>query len=915
MEDVRPTAKWGYRMLRPLKSIYHRLEKYRLDQAPLDDVPRQGEPLEISYSQVAALGKKPDGGDESSAAGSDREDPLWIPGKIDKRRIRHKYTARSEGSGRRRLRSVLRSPEVQRKLPGAIEIGTPLITGRLSDWHSNDPLASQESDSQSATQVESRGKGKRSKSRELHYPAGNSAWHDTLNRSGDPNLKQILQSLNRIFFTFLVGTRVHDSQKRPAQGSRSLLSMAARQLPEFISQEQKYQDELDEDGDIDMEDAYFTELEALYAPNGTGWKPLRETVRAQGIHLMSDMIRNNWLTDSVTNQLLRECIEMKEFDAFETLFSSRLRHLGEHANSETPVNLVKCHTSLKLLQRYYEINPSPYVFDELAKALAWDVLPPHGFIGMNWDQAMHNAIGSLSKMDSSFAAAARLIEAVILWSCGILGSGTATQSPSGSTPTMTALKETRTSTIRTDKSAQHWSVQDTISNLILSLVTALCSMHIVRACDSATSTTGRSAMRDILSCLALIVRHEVELRPSSNKNVIPAWQLLRRGSVLVGNYLIQCSHCNFPEPIAETETATTSRFDSFIRCLAEQREVVKELSFLTQQVIYCCERAITDHGRYTRYVDNMFSCFAPTSSRSSLSSFLGKIAVEVAMDFAERSQDSEDHTRAAELQERLARCHTDTQLGSQELSDELHPRIPYRWEESIGEWVASTPCPKIKNSQTIPASKPLVIVPSRDRSPSPLPSSVESYSDSGDNETSVTSSPPPSLKRNLGEDDHPRGGKRLCTSSFASRGSSTESRGPCPDDFVPDSDDEDDPISMWEPPKFDDRQVEPHFAQVIDKGRPREMPKRYPNNGTTDMQEHFPRSPRVEVVIMHKKTEDYNIKPVRVARNNLRHSMDSYLHRSPDDRKIRRRSSFARRTSLVIPCSQDDSSEDELSFL
>ncbi|GAD96709.1 hypothetical protein AOR_1_1110154 [Paecilomyces variotii No. 5] len=905
MEDVRPTAKWGYRMLRPLKSIYNRLEKYRLDQARLDDAPRQSESLEISYSQVAALGKKPDGGDEYSAAGSDREDPSWIPGKIDKRRIRHKYTARSEGTGRRRLRSVLRSPEVQRKLPGAIEIGTPLITGRLSDRYSNDAVASQESDSQSITQTESRRRGKRSKSGELHYPAGNSAWHDTLNRSGDTNLKQILQSLNRVLFTFLAGTRVSDSQKRPARGSRSLLSMAARQLPEFISQEQKRQDELDEDGDIDMEDAYFTELEALYAPNGTGWRPLREAVRAQGIHLVSDMIRNNWLTDSVTNRLLRECIDLREFDAFETLFSSRLQYLGEHANSETPGDLFRCHTSLKLLQRYYEINPGPYVFDELAKALSWDVLPPHGFIGMNWDQAIHNAVGSLSKMDSSFATASRLIEAVILWASGILGSDLATQSSTGFIPSMTASRETRTSAICTDNSVQYSSAQDTISNLILSLVTALCSMHIVRSCDSSTGTTNRSVMQDILSGLALTVKREVELRQPSNKNAIPTWQLLRRGSILVGDYLIQCSRCNFSEPIAETETAMTSRLDSFIRCLAGQREVVKEMSFLTQQVIHCCERAISDHGRYTRYVDSMFSCFAPTSSRSSLSSFLGKIAVEVAMDLAERSQDSEDHTRAADLQERLARCHTDTQLASQKLPDELHPRIPYRWEESIGEWVASTPCPKIKSSQGISASKPLVVL-NRGLSPSPLPSSVESYSSLAESETSVTSSPPSSLKRNLEEDDPEREGKRLCTTSFTSRGSFTEPRELSPDDIVPDSEDEDDPISMWEPPKFDNRQTEPLARQT---------PRRYSNAGTTDGQNDLPRNPRVEVVIVHKKMDDYNVRPVHVAQGRLRHSMDSYLHRSPDNRKTRPRSSFARRTSLVIPCSQDDSSEDELSFL
>jgi hypothetical protein len=116
---------------------------------------------------------------------------------------------------------------------------------------------------------------------------------------------------------------------------------------------------------------------------------------------------------------LRECIEFKEFDAFETLFSNRLTCLGECENPQTSENFVRCNVSLKLLHLYYKTNQSPYVFDELARALSSGVVPLHGLIGRDWDQTMHDAIGSLSGMDSSFAAAARLIEAVILWGSGI----------------------------------------------------------------------------------------------------------------------------------------------------------------------------------------------------------------------------------------------------------------------------------------------------------------------------------------------------------------------------------------------------------------------------------------------------------------------------------------------------------------
>lgn len=286
MEDAQATAKWANRVLRPLTSICRRIAKH---QETLSMIAIESKPQDTTEGNdvpASATDHKPESRHNCSGsdADPDENDPAWIPGKKpERRRPRHKYSSKTEETGgKKRNRLSIHSPEASRTLPGAIEVATPLITGRR--WEMPPSAQSERPEGRVNPNIQS----SQPQVFRDRYSLHKSPWQELLDQSGDSGFADIAHNLDRVFQNFLCNTVISKQEVKPSsessrRGARSLLSMVARSLPDFIASEQEAHDELDEDGDEDMCDAYFTELEAFYAPYGTGWKPLREAVRAQGI--------------------------------------------------------------------------------------------------------------------------------------------------------------------------------------------------------------------------------------------------------------------------------------------------------------------------------------------------------------------------------------------------------------------------------------------------------------------------------------------------------------------------------------------------------------------------------------------------------------------------------------------------------
>jgi hypothetical protein len=782
MEDILPTARWGNRMLRPLNSIYHRLRKYQETRCPEANQKRINDGVGIcavqrSRSRSTRPVIESDPFSDSEVCG---DDPSWIPGKIGKRQIKHKYTGRGEGGrGRTRMKSILRSPETQKPLPGAIEIATPLIigkpTGRLFE-KSEEPVSPCErrGTSLSPSPIQQSGPEKKARfSKQSKMSERGSQWEEILDMCDEPEYIQIVHRLDRVFLRFLTSTRVSESATlKNHEKTRPLLSIVLRRLPHFISQEQQLQDSLDDD-DLDMADVYFTQLEASYCFGNPAWPPLREAVRSQGIFLVLDMIQKHWITNLIACGLVEKCIHSEEYDAVETLLSGQLLNIRyDYPDSFDPWRPHELRSEpLMILNKYWRSSGRiSYTFNELAKLLLRGAVPAEWMVTNPWNQCMHLATESISMEDGNSAAATRLIEAVILSGSGIFHgpdrSRLLAEPASSNCSSPRNIRSTRNDNgLRSDGPCP-LPIQNALNNLVSSLITALCGMHFVRSYAIAGNITAcTTKIENLVKGLAIAVQREIGLRPFFQENKIFDFHSLRCGYVLLGTYLLQCGHLSVAG--YSTDPILTDNLEPFFQWLASQQELVNGLASLVSQVVRCCKRGNErEQSQMSQHLCANLTRLRLFEMRS-LSLFLGRVAVDVAMDFAQSSQDPEDHAWAADLQEKVAGYQRQYAVLSQASSSpqcmERNTR-PFRWEESISEWVASTPAPKMKNLQPYECLKPIVLIPKKLPSHAELSSSStdSASSFSGDQASSVTSSVSSLSLKRVSTDDvfHPRTEKR-----------------------------------------------------------------------------------------------------------------------------------------------------------
>ncbi|PWY84592.1 hypothetical protein BO94DRAFT_105504 [Aspergillus sclerotioniger CBS 115572] len=716
MEDIRPTAKWANRMLRPLTSIHHRLQKHYEIRTSIADAKLKGKSDQPVPDRLRPPAKK--AGAEAGCNLSDEEpdDPAWIPGKPGNRRIRHNYSSCGQRNGaRRRSRLLIKSPEVQRTLPGAIEIATPLITGTAqgpSEVSSSIRKQLFRNILPPTSNAEPSDRRRQSRTNNPNFPAYQGSWKEVLDLSGDPGFVDIARSLDRMLIKFLKSTRAVSSgiskHGQGGRGARSLLSMAARRLPEFVAEEQRLQNEADEDSEVDMCDAYFTELEAHYAPGGNGWQPLRDAVRAQGIHLISEMILKGWVSKLAACRLLEECLEHGELDAFESLISQYLTTVRTYDYPpafDPPRPASHCDNPIHVLRDYYSKAPGRrhFVFDEVAKLLSRRAFPPEWMVTTRWKKCVDGAIRSLSIGDGESAAATRAIEAIVLSSAGIYPAtdSVIARVKGKDTSRSTRSMDTRASvmnptSVPKDQSPCPIPIQDALSNLSASLVTALCGMYIARSQASGGNDKSTSMkVRHVVEALSFGVQRAIGLILSRREMEGPSFQALRRGYVLLGEWTLQCSETSTPDVIGQSDSISRENIESFCSSLASQHDVVKQLAEFVQQVFHCCGHARKcDPVRTPREIQTIVSRLVQIKTMSGISLLLAKVAAETAMALAEVTLDEDDHTWALEIQGQAA---SSQQGGSAEQSPAVAHVPPneainlYRWEESIGEWVASTP--------------------------------------------------------------------------------------------------------------------------------------------------------------------------------------------------------------------------------
>lgn len=103
------------------------------------------------------------------------------------------------------------------------------------------------------------------------------------------------------------------------KGPRSLFSTCLRRVPDYIQAEEEWRKAVDPDDETDVCAEVYEELAELSSSSSKGWPPLREVVRAHGIKLVRDIIRDRLVSSKTRAELANLPLQFGEIIEAEDL--------------------------------------------------------------------------------------------------------------------------------------------------------------------------------------------------------------------------------------------------------------------------------------------------------------------------------------------------------------------------------------------------------------------------------------------------------------------------------------------------------------------------------------------------------------------------------------------------------------------
>ncbi|KAJ5163598.1 uncharacterized protein N7500_005428 [Penicillium coprophilum] len=435
---------------------------------------------------------------------------------------------------------------------------------------------------------------------------------------------------------------------------------------------------------------------------------------------------------------------------------------------------------------------------------------------------------------------------------------------------------------------------------------ALCGMHISRSrASDDTDCAARTKASYITKYLYIALQRELESNSTAKRPDNTPHQLLRRGCILLATSLVQCND-RFLLDNNHHVMASTASVDECAEIIASHSDMVRELALFVHQAFRCLRKSSEDESEHTSSeIRDMISQLAHLADTPALSVLLGRVAAETAMEFAETTGDPDDHMWAVDVQEvAVARQRQEetAQRSSEGPEGSSQSTGLFRWEDSIGEWVASTPVTKGKPIVVQKAQRPMRMLSS------PVPCSASSTDTDTDTDSSspgsdrfqdsvssLTSSPQPMGTKRTFEDAEtlsirPRKRQRPTPVVVVDRGGNRrQTRSPTPTRYS--------------------STVEPVTRRDILRERSTNLTRR-----TTPATQQ---ARKVEVVIVNHRESS----PCQPAVRPTLERAAKQVHRTVERRRSTRPPVSTMRRIVeptprqrVIPCHQDDDSDDELSF-
>ncbi|KAI9720773.1 MAG: hypothetical protein M1812_002612 [Candelaria pacifica] len=663
---------------------------------------------------------------------SRRTDPDWIPRSELRKKVKHKYSSRGNEDGRQLAgsSSIIKARAKPRRVsPDATTVPTPFLSRKKGQSDYEGPEAYGKAQSSASNEFASAAVC------ELRRPRmpcpGNLPGQQPavllhrLKRVTEESSWALIEGIVNGFDTLLKATTA--SLKQDQIGARSLLSTCLRKVPEYIAQEQQWQQGECENEQLNVSSEVYADLEEFGSSQGYGWTPLSEVVRAHGVTLLRDAIYEGLLTQDTARALIQLCIHHSAHDEAESFVSCLVSIQipdQKPADCKTLDHQMSGLSTLNLFAQ--QTGRYGFQYREISSLLVAGRLCVERLANRESITLWGHAVKSISHVGEYCTDAVRLLCTAIRLACdssslvqgdlvhrfrlsllnhrGRHGCKTraATSRRHCSSTTFANHGETRSIT----KTGSDFEVDAALSKLVSRLLTILSATALCRA-KSAEIETNEAGPQGldirVITGLAMTVRGISELKHTVNRTIVHSEE--RIALVLMAGNLLPV----VLQPLAEassligtdrTRTPTTTIAVGLPHYVSTVYGRLTDLAIYVNAVACCAGRISQGNGfGYIQIlsdylIDLSTSSIASTQVSSVERQAFSSIGLQSAFLFAEENP-STAHFEYTEKIGQVANGEGFIEGSLSRRGCEPYSRR-FRWEEGISEWVAATPAPNNK---------------------------------------------------------------------------------------------------------------------------------------------------------------------------------------------------------------------------
>jgi len=643
-------------------------------------------------------------------------DPEWVPSPAMRRRVKHKYSSRSTEC--RVQKTHRREITVPSALPGEVTITTPIITQKTRQYATASQGiggTSPQDGNWDLDYYEPDGRKRRKLQKcPTRSCVGDPVPHEmrlNLKKTVAPSHWMLIDGLYNGLDALLKATAM--SSRSNSCGARSLFSTCLRRVPDYIAAEEVWHELQDADETTDISSELYTDLEDMGSIGKEGWKPLREVVRAHGVAMLGDVIREGLIDHVVGRGLIILCVHALAFNEAEILLAcliSSLDTIPRPSRVDSRLFTGEQTACLGTLDFFASRSGRRgFQYRQLQMLLCEEILPIEWMATAELAPSWGRVVQSVSHIDKDFTDAAQLLITAATLACGSRHSSASNEIHN---IRLTGNKEDLASNLwpsmpNTDRLPKNLGADGgltgALNNTVSSLMAILSAITITQRCESKRAPESRPHDSN-KSALGLLGRLTVDILVgfellSVCRRYDTTFKVYRRrtATVMLVRFLLSKDLQRHQEGLLVSESMNTPDIVATLTSLCEHAasEATSQMATFVCSIARCCARASPDQDFH--YVQKHIQQLALVASDEAMSTaaryLFARITSATAFEYAEQTGNAEHLQWALDVEEDVteqSRGSTRSPTHTPLRADMVHSR-GYRWEEGICEWIAKTP--------------------------------------------------------------------------------------------------------------------------------------------------------------------------------------------------------------------------------